>query len=181
VVELATIPAQFHVGDSLTWLEAAPDYTAPDWELRYPAPRVDGPATGFDIVATAEGTLHRATVDPATSAAYLPGVYSVAVVAYQDTSGRATIRTCRLELLPDLADSAADVRTHAHRMLAAIEAVIERRASKIQESYTIEGRALKLLSLDDLNRARARYRQEVAVVEGRAKGGLGRLIRVGLQ
>jgi hypothetical protein len=59
--------------------------------------------------------------------------------------------------------------------------VIERRASKIQESYTIEGRALKLLSLDDLNRARARYRQEVAVVEGRAKGGLGRLIRVGLQ
>jgi hypothetical protein len=66
-------------------------------------------------------------------------------------------------------------------MLAAIEAVIERRASKIQESYTIEGRALKYLSLDDLNRARARYRQEVAVIEGQVKGGIGRLIRVGLQ
>jgi hypothetical protein len=180
MTDLPTLPAAFHAGDSLSWLESAPDYQAPDWELRYHARRVDAEGVGFDIVSSAEGALHRVTVDPATTAAYTPGAYSVAVVAYQGSSGRATIRTCRLDVRPDLADAAGDPRSHAHRLLWAIEAVLERRATHVQESYSIEGRALKYLSIDDLHRARARYRQEVAVIEGRGGSGLGRIVRVGL-
>jgi hypothetical protein len=175
-----TIPAQFHAGDSLTWLESAGDYPAPTWQLKYHARRVDADGLGFDIESTAEGALHRVSLAPETTAAYLPGIYSVAVVAYQGAEGRATLRTTRCDVRPDLAEALADARSHARRMLAAIEAVLERRATHVQASYTIEGRALQFLSHEELYRARSRYRHEVAVEEGRAAPGTGRIVRVGL-
>jgi hypothetical protein len=175
-----TIPAQFHAGDSLTWLESAGDYPAPTWQLKYHARRVDAAGLGFDIESLAEGALHRVSLAPETTAAYLPGIYSVAVVAYQGAEGRATIRTTRCDVRPDLAEALADARSHARRMLAAIEAVLERRATHVQASYTIEGRALQFLSHEELYRARSRYRHEVAVEEGRAAPGTGRIVRVGL-
>ncbi len=55
--------------------------------------------------------------------------------------------------------------THARRMLNAIEAALEGRASKDTESYTIEGRSLSRTPIPDLLRLRAIYRREVAAEE----------------
>lgn len=52
--------------------------------------------------------------------------------------------------------------SHAQRVLAAIEAVLERRATVDQQSYGIEGRSLARMPIGDLLRFRDRYRAEVA-------------------
>lgn len=54
-----------------------------------------------------------------------------------------------------------DLRTHPERVLAAIEAVIEQRASKDQESYTINGRSLNRTPIADLLKLRDKYKDEV--------------------
>jgi len=52
--------------------------------------------------------------------------------------------------------------THARRVLTAIEAVIEGRASKDQEEYTIGTRSLKRTPIKDLLVLRDAYKAEVA-------------------
>lgn len=53
-------------------------------------------------------------------------------------------------------------QTHAERVLNAIEATIERRASTDQMSYTIDGRSLSRTPIADLLALRDRYKAEVA-------------------
>ena len=54
----------------------------------------------------------------------------------------------------------ADNRSHAKKVLDAIQAVLENRASQDQMSYSIAGRSLSRMTIDDLMRFRDRYRAE---------------------
>ena len=51
--------------------------------------------------------------------------------------------------------------SHAERVLAAIEAVLERRASTDQMNYSIEGLSLARTPITDLLTLRDRYKAEV--------------------
>jgi hypothetical protein len=67
-----------------------------------------------------------------------------------------------MEVEPDFSATATlDTRSHARKVLAAIEAVIERRATKDQEEYTIDGRSLKRTPVAHLLVLRYRYKREV--------------------
>ena len=66
------------------------------------------------------------------------------------------------------------VTTHAERMLAAIEAVLERRATTDQQAYTIDGRSLTRMGFDELVRARELYRRKVQTEATLAARGLSR-------
>jgi hypothetical protein len=54
-----------------------------------------------------------------------------------------------------------DTRTHARKVLDAIEAVIEGRATKDQYEYQIQGRMLRLTPLPDLIKFRQLYKAEM--------------------
>ena len=71
-----------------------------------------------------------------------------------------------LEVLPRY-DQAAnlDDRSHARKVLEAIEAVIEGRATKDQEEYTIGSRTLKRTPVKELLELRDKYRGEVHAEE----------------
>lgn len=60
--------------------------------------------------------------------------------------------------------------SHAERVLVAIEAVIEGRASKDQESYKIGDRELVRTPLRDLLLLRDRYREDVRRARSARKG-----------
>ena len=84
----------------------------------------------------------------------------MAVVTSGDDAFEVDRGTCRL--LPKYnADAALDDRTHAKKVLEAIEAVLENRAGKDQEEYSIAGRSLKRTPLDELYALRSKYRAEV--------------------
>jgi len=79
---------------------------------------------------------------------------------------RKTIGQYPLTVAPDLSAVDAPVQSHAAKMLAQIEAVLEfrmtGRKSGPLESYTIDGRSMQDFPTDELYTLRAQYASEVA-------------------
>lgn len=154
-------------------------YPAPDWAL---ALALRG-AGVINLTATPEGASHRFVVAAATTAVFAPGVHWYVLRATRDGEV-VQIDDGQIEIAPDLTAQLAgfDGRSHAERVLAAIEAVIEGRATIDQQSYQINNRQLARTPIPDLLLLRSKYREEVRQ-ERRAAGGqslLGRPIRVRL-
>lgn len=165
------IPERLVAGDFWTWRADgfAAAYPDPDYRLEYQIqPRQGGTAT--TIAATSDATGWRVDVAGAVTAALAPGDYTwaLAAVRVSDTA-RATLCTGALDVAPD-PTSGADGRSCARRLLAAIEATLEGRATKDVESYTIEGRALTRTPFEQLRATRARLLREVAAEDRAAQG-----------
>lgn len=96
------------------------------------------------------------------------GTYAYAIAAH-NPSGKYLIATGKVTVQKDPAtvDANADLRSHAERTLSAIEAVIENRATKDQQSYSIAGRTLSRTPIADLLLLRTKYRDEVAREQNR--------------
>lgn len=162
-------PRTLRAGDTWKWRrEDLADYPAPTWTLKY---RFKSAAGGFEVVAAASGALHQVTVAASTTAGFAAGTYSWAAWvesgAEQYTVGSGTV-TIEPNLRAGAATDALDARSHARKVLAAIEAVLEGRASRDQEEYRIGDRMLKRTPIADLLRLRALYRKEVAAEDAAA-------------
>jgi hypothetical protein len=111
-----------------------------------------------------------------TTAAYKAGLYRWTAVV-DDGTERVTLASGLVNVLPDPAKTGAgfDPRSHARKTLEAIEAVIEGRATKDQEEYTIGNRSLKRTPTKELLEFRDKYRADVAredIAAGRQSGKL---------
>lgn len=151
-------------GDLWAWRreDLSSDYPASAWTLTY---RFKNAAGGFEVVAVADGDYFEATVAAATTAAIAAGVYAWQARVSSGTSYY-TVDSGEFKVLPNLfagsAGTASDQRTHARKVLEAIEAVLEGRATTDQEEYTIGNRSLKRIAITDLLVFRDRYRMAVA-------------------
>lgn len=178
MVDIATNePLSETAGNTWRWTREFEDYPASTWTLTY---YFRNASDNFDIVATASGDTHSVTVAKATTAAYAAGVYHWRAFVDDGTS-RFEVDSGTLTVNPDpTVASALDMRAHAEKVLDAIEAVIENRASKDQESYSIEGRSLSRTPIADLIKLRNKYRAEVANLRRaeRIANGLGHRGRV---
>lgn len=152
-------------------------YQAPSWSV---TAHLRGPAS-IDITATGTLADHEFTVPAAVTAGYAPGQYAVSVRA-TDGTDVFEIEAGTLDIVADIAAQAAghDPRGHAERVLSAIEAVIEGRATKDQNSYKINNRELVRTTIAELLELRKTYRHEVARLKngGRNKRLLRRQVRV---
>lgn len=154
-----TEPLELRAGDTWQWTRSLADYPASaGWSLAYVFINA---AAKISISASASGDDHAVTVAAATTANYAAGNYDW--IARASKSGQVfTVGAGRITILPSLAASTADLRTHARKVLEAIEAVLEGRASQDVLEYQIAGRSLKRIPLADLLTLRDRYRAEVA-------------------
>jgi len=158
MVAIPTIePDSVTAGDYIQWTQSFGDYRATDgWVLSYvlvnATSKITITATTYNI------TDFLVTVPAATSASWTAGKYKWQAYATLGTQ-RYTIRSGEMEVLPNFsAASTLDTRTHVKKVLDAIEAVIENRASLDQQSYEIEGRKLVRMTIDDLLTLRSKYR-----------------------
>jgi hypothetical protein len=82
-------------------------------------------------------------------------------VTKTSSSERLRLESGEWEVVQNIStDTSADPQSHARKVLTAIEAVIEGRASVDQSSYSIAGRSLSRMSIDELLLFRDRYRAE---------------------
>lgn len=89
------------------------------------------------------------------------GLYQYAIT-FQNVVGRFLQDSGRVEVLPDPTQAPdRELTTHAERTLAAIEAVLENRASKDQQSYSIAGRSITRIPITELLELRKQYKAEV--------------------
>lgn len=155
-----TEPATIVAGDTLKWKRSLDDYKASDgWSLSY---ELVNSAGKYSISSSADGDDHSVEVAAGTTANYAPGVYQWA--AFVTKSGeRYRVDYGTVEVVADFQTvDSLDTRSHAKKTLDAIEAVLENRATKDQESYTINGRSLSRTPLDQLLAFRKQYRKDVA-------------------
>lgn len=149
-------PLQIRAGDTVKWTKSLADYPADDsWILTY---YLVNSSRRFVVVATAAGADHAVTISASDSAKYPANNYSW--TARVSKSGEVyTVATGTLEVLTDVTEN-VDTRSHAKKVLDAVEAVIEGRASLDQENYTIAGRSLSRTPIEDLLVLRDRYKTE---------------------
>jgi hypothetical protein len=169
-------PTEFRVGDSISWVRRAvqaveandngvleyTDIKASDgWTLKFTAV---GKVGIIAITASADDDNaddFKFTAAAATTAAYAAGDYQWQITATKSTT-RYTIAEGLITLLDNISGRSAlyDNRSHAKKVLDAIEAVIEGRASQDQMQYSIAGRSLSRTPIPDLMKLRATYKTE---------------------
>lgn len=133
-------------------------YPAPDWSLRL---HLRGPHQ-IDLISTADGPGHRLAASAAVTSGWDAGAYWYSLRA-QNGADVQIVEEGQIAIRPDIASIVGqhDGRSHAERVLAAIEAVIENRATVDQQAYEINGRSLTRTPIADLLKLRATYRDEV--------------------
>lgn len=161
------LPDKISAGLTFSQLITLTAYQAPGWTL---TAALRGPAV-INLTATAEGSQHRFAASAATTRGWVPGEYWYTVRA-TDGVDTIEIEAGQLAIAPDLAAAGDnyDGRTHAQRSLAAIEAVIEKRATLDQERYRINNRELYRTPIADLLKLRDVYRAEVRQEKAAARG-----------
>jgi hypothetical protein len=178
---MATLQNLITAGDTLDFTTSVPEYPASEgWTLKYRlAPRAAGAA--IDITAAADGDDYDVQVVAATTIGWATGWYTW--TAYVEKAAeRYTVDRGQLEIRAASTTLAAgsDNRTHARKVLDAIESVIEGRATLDQQEYAIAGRSLKRMAIDELMRFRRIYQSEVKAEELAAGIGTARTLQVRL-
>ncbi len=153
-----TEPETITAGDSFTWKRTLADYPAGTWTLKYRLINADGK---IDITATASGTDHLVSVEPATSAVYTAGTYTW--TAWVEKTGyRITIGGGTMEVKPNIAalttlDARTDAAVIVDQLIAAYKSYTASNGHVAE--YEIAGRRMKFRGtaeiLDQLNHWRA--------------------------
>lgn len=153
------VPSLFYAGASASWSESLTDYPAPAWVLTLTMISAGHKIT---VVGTASGAAHAFAVDAVVSADYVPGKYKwqlsaaagAAVVVVGSGSATVAASFAGVESL--------DGRTHAEKMVEALQAVLENRGTQDYVGLTVAGRSIQKMSLAELRAALVDYRAEVA-------------------
>jgi len=170
---LDAIPDQITVGESVSWKYSNTDYPASaGWALTYTLIRS---TARIQIVSTADGDDHLIEVAATVSALYTAGTYDWQAHISNGTE-RYQVADGVIEVLADFAASGLsggfDARSHVKKVLDALEAAIEGRASKTQINQSVGGMTIGHMTLADQvamrDKYRAKYQQEL-VAAGKAK------------
>jgi len=152
-----TEPKTIHAGDSVSWSrEACGCPAAGGWTLHY---ALRGPGQ-IDIDATGVGEVFTVAIGASVTADWAPGDYVFSCFVKRGDDERKTLSSGRIKVLEDLASSTSDGRSHAKRMLDAIQATLEKRATKDQQAYQIDGMQISRIPIPELIQLRDRYRIE---------------------
>ena len=152
------IPDTIRAGTTFDVAVTLPAYPAPDWSLVLILRGVGQ----IDLASTDDGEGHRIGASAAVTSGWAAGSYWWQLRAVMGAEAHA-VDEGNLTVAADLAliDAPHDGQSHAERVLQAIEAVIENRATVDQQAYTINGRSLQRMPIADLLALRSRYRDEV--------------------
>ncbi len=122
----------------------------------------------IQINATASGDDFSASVPAATTAGKAAGQWQWTAYVTKGAD-RFTVGTGTVALKPDLAAAAetTDLRTENEKILDALIATQQRRATKEQESMQIGGRSIRYMAPDELERMIGIYTYKVKAEQGR--------------
>lgn len=158
-------PAELVIGDRWAWkrTDLSADYPTASYALTYVADMQGSGSTSFSITASETGGEYVVEIASATTATYLAGTYAwQAYITRSSDSARVSVAKGTWRLIPNLSASTADPRSHVKKVLDAIEATLEGRASVDQMSYSINGRTLQKTPISDLIKLRSTYQADYA-------------------
>ena len=157
-------PMRVIAGDTVAWSRAdlLTDYPSSEYSLHYRGRKAGDATASFNVSANSS---YQVTVAAAATSNWTPGVWHwQAYITRTSDSARVTVGEGTFEVVANRASSTTDPRSHAKRMLDAIEALLEGKATDDVDEYSINGRSLKKIPVSELVKWRdlykAEYRQE---------------------
>lgn len=161
-------PLEITAGNSVTWKRTFDDYLASDsWVLTYAL--LHRTNTKITITSSADGDDHLVDEAAADTVDWTAGDYTWQAYVTKGAD-RFQVDSGTMTILPNLAAATNyDGRSHARITLDNIEAVIQERATKDQESYVILGRSLSRTPMADLITLHSRYKRMVKAEEDAEK------------
>lgn len=152
-------PISIVQGDSARWEVSGGDYPSSTWTLTY---YFVGEVNSDSVVGTPDGEDGWAiALLPSLTRAWRSGPMNWQAKVTDGTDVY-TIGSGRINVVPSIENaSAEEVYTWAERTLAALEAMIEKKATVDQQSWSIGGRALTQYTPEELLVWRDRMRSEV--------------------
>jgi hypothetical protein len=155
-------PNELQLGDFWAWkrTDLSTDYPTASYTLSYEFNLVDG-STAANFTLTATESNDEYLIEVSNTTTYTSGEYNwVAYITRSSDSARIKLSEGFTEIQENYATTTSSVRSHAKKVLDAIEAVIENRATMDQSSMSIAGRSLSRLTIDELLQFRDRYKAE---------------------
>jgi hypothetical protein len=162
-------PEVIVAGDAVKWNISLPDYPASDsWQLSYYL-RVPGqPPIVISSEVPAISDVFSISIPAATSAAWTHGTYKWAAFVTKGEE-RYGVGTGVMLIKPNLATTTPiDDRSHVQKVYEALCAVMENRATADDQAYTIGGRSLTRMNIDELERWKTTYGNRLARERGKA-------------
>lgn len=158
-------PDEVHQGDTLSWTKSLADYLPADgWTLKYALSNADGRIT-IEASDNGDGT-HLVSVAASTTDDYTAGIYTGQGYVENDAGERYTVWKGKIKIAAglhlDAAASGYDARSHACKVVDALEAAIEGRATSTQLATSIAGRSISLMGFDELERWLNYYKRIVS-------------------
>lgn len=173
------VPQTLTVGDIWNWKreDIVSDYPPASYTLTYSFRLLSSAATEIALsgsVITESATAYTISVPDSTTVGYTKGDYTWQEYISNATD-RIVLNTGFVTLEPNLDADTSDPRSYWAKVLDAIEATIENRASIDQSSMAIAGRSLSRIPIDELLtlRDRAQYEVNKELNKARIAKGLG--------
>lgn len=172
-MEIIDIPKKLHAGDSIDVTATLPSYPASaGWSVSVVI--VNG-SYNYQVDSTADGDNHSIDALPAATFTWMPGEYKWTAFVVKSTTHRIRISVGDIQILPDIIDDVvSDMRSHAEKVLAAVEAVLEGKATTDDYQVNVRGKMLTRYSYEELIKLRKSYRGEVLQERRAAKKEMGK-------
>ncbi|MCU0589869.1 MAG: hypothetical protein MUC33_01395 [Desulfobacterales bacterium] len=175
-----TEPEKFTAGDLIQWKREAAGLSIPTgevpkasagWALTYSLVKS---GVRIALTSTPSGDDFLVSLAAATTAGYSPGVYRWQAYVTKTTE-RYMVGSGTIEILANFAaaSSGYDARSHVKKVLDALEAKLEGRASKDQEQMVVGGQVVGMMPIARLLEWYSRYKQayeQEQAAENVAKG-----------
>ena len=177
-------PVTFYKGETVVWTRKdLTDYPVGSYAMSWSARLESNGGTSFTATVTEVDDYYKFTLDNSATGGYTTGDYFwVLKVTQSSDSEELIIDTGKITVKDNYFGSTGDTRSHAKTMLDKIESLIEGRADADVSSYSIAGRSLNKLSVQELtewrNYYKAEYQKEIAKFRRDNKEGSGRVIKV---
>ena len=177
-------PVTFYKGETVVWTRKdLTDYPVGSYAMSWSARLESNWGTSFSATVTEVEDYYKFTLDNSATGGYTTGDYFwVLKVTQSSDSEELIIDTGKITVKDNYFGSTGDTRSHAKTMLDKIESLIEGRADADVSSYSIAGRSLNKLSVQELtewrNYYKAEYQKEIAKFRRDNNEGTGRVVKV---
>ena len=177
-------PVKIYKGETVVWnRKDLTDYPVGSYAMSWTARLESNGGTAFSATVTEVDDYYKFTLDNSATGGYTTGDYFwVLKVTQSSDSEELIIDSGKITVKDNYFGSTGDTRSHAKIMLDKIESILEGRADADVSSYSIQGRSLSKISINELLQWRdyykAEYQKEIAKFRRDNKEGTGRVIKV---
>ena len=177
-------PVTIYKGETVVWnRKDLTDYPVGSYAMSWTARLESNGGTAFSATVTEVEDYYKFTLDNSATGGYTTGDYFwVLKVTQSSDSEELIIDTGKITVKDNYFGSTGDTRSHAKTMLDKIESLIEGRADADVSSYSIAGRSLNKLSVQELtewrNYYKAEYQKEIAKFRRDNNEGTGKVVKV---